>query len=494
MSASVVEVHRDDGEPASLDVDDPRWLVDSSVNPRQNLPRGVFKLPRHQPATPDATVKMSTSTNKGATRLKYRPLRFTAIASTIIFIGSLVVSPAQGSPSSADSVSHSISAANPGITHFTVEGMAQVSPLSQAAASDLQQAVQDIPDTPVDILERRLQWQNSFASTVQDLRDQFPGDFSDAGMAPDATSAWVAFANATPPGAKEALAALPVKTVVTENVGWTEVELVNIGVSVHNAIATQVTTLQAVHTDPDTTTGRIRVTLQPKVPAASGTILARARELGDRTLEAKAGSLGFMPADANVAIDYRIGVVDAQDTAIYGGDQIIRCTSAFTVHQQGAGGSYPYGIVTAGHCDDAQSDGSYTLSYRGQLSKSLGDMQWNTTSSTTAPGQFYVASGTRRTATGAANPVLNGSYCRYGRTSGSSCSTVSNLNQCVTTLTYGTACGLAFTSGGTSSGGDSGGPWYSGTVGYGIHKGNVGSGLMFSPLWNALGGLSLALN
>ena len=175
------------------------------------------------------------------------------------------------------------------------------------------------------------------------------------------------------------------------------------------------------------------------------------------------------------------------DTGFMGGERIGDCTSGFTARQRGTS---VYGIITAGHCTDTLQE---SLSMHGvtlsPITRAYGpyvDAQFQsvpTGSSHRLLDDFVCANGRACDVTGdiARNQMMGSYICHYGRRSGHSCGTVDDINffpshedscegrmSCSNTFVHVSGPLLK------RCGGDSGGPWYSSGVAYGIHGGGHG--------------------
>lgn len=184
----------------------------------------------------------------------------------------------------------------------------------------------------------------------------------------------------------------------------------------------------------------------------------------------------------------RIKLLDApaQDGNVRGGANLSNCTTRFVV-QNGAG---TRGVLTAGHCPDAQTysgfDGTTTaMSWVSEIRDADQDVQWHTTTLTEVP-EFYadlttsarILTGRRyRTSTAPGNAV-----CHRGKATGYSCGTVESITYqpMYTDACPGTTCSAVWIS---VSGpnlkcypGDSGGAWFNGQTAFGIYKGQSSSG------------------
>jgi hypothetical protein len=177
------------------------------------------------------------------------------------------------------------------------------------------------------------------------------------------------------------------------------------------------------------------------------------------------------------------------DDSIYGGEHIHNqdggsCTSGFAVVKNGT-----RGMLTAGHCGNPFTHyGSRTLSHTGGgtsafaqdvVSGNSGDTRWYTTSQWESDN-FYYSTSTNRdlTATEDRANMFGRFVCHFGTNSGQSCGTVVSTSF----DPHMSACWPGWLGGcddkwvkveGTflvRCEGDSGGPWYKGSVGYGTHS------------------------
>ncbi|MCY3894807.1 MAG: S1 family peptidase [Acidimicrobiaceae bacterium] len=190
----------------------------------------------------------------------------------------------------------------------------------------------------------------------------------------------------------------------------------------------------------------------------------------------------------------------AVDESVYGGDKIRKgsgpnfCTTAFTVVKNGA-----EGVLTAGHCGNlaqyvAVGNGSNTV-YRVYLQNdhegAWGDMAWYTTLGSEQPWFYKTASGRYEVngyVTRSAIQV-DDTYCLYGRATNHSggsnaCGSVVDrwAQWTINGITYNR---LVEVDGVTSTDGDSGGPWYTGSLAVGIHKGRRDGKRLFTPVSSA---------
>lgn len=190
----------------------------------------------------------------------------------------------------------------------------------------------------------------------------------------------------------------------------------------------------------------------------------------------------------------------AADESVYGGDKIRKgsgpnfCTTAFTVVKNSA-----EGVLTAGHCENlaqyvAVGDGSNTI-YRVYLQDdhqgAWGDMAWYTTQGSEQPWFYKTASGRYEVNGYIARSAIqvDDTYCLYGRATNHSggsnaCGSVVDrwVQWTIDGITYNR---LVEVEGVTSADGDSGGPWYTGSLAVGIHKGRRDGKRLFTPVSSA---------
>lgn len=153
--------------------------------------------------------------------------------------------------------------------------------------------------------------------------------------------------------------------------------------------------------------------------------------------------------------------------ALYGGGYLSTCTTAFSVR----GGGYENGLLTAGHCaNNYQTYGSVSLSLRDRHKGSYGDVAWYSTDAWTAP-EFYSQPGQLVSVTDTNYPMVGQRLCLNGQgTRGRFCDeTVWNVRTC----SSDGVCNLTAMSSRKARPGDSGGPWFSSSIAYGVHSGVV---------------------
>lgn len=189
---------------------------------------------------------------------------------------------------------------------------------------------------------------------------------------------------------------------------------------------------------------------------------------------------------AQVGVDLESVLVEVSEGPVgdtrRGGLHMSSCTTGFGVQNS----SGTRGIITAGHCGNSQSyqlHGSstwYSMTYQNELRSANADLQWHTTAAA-EEGRFHANSTSSSRALTSVVPRANqgGDYvCSRGKTSGYRCGDVTSISYQPTWsgACPNTTCNAVFVrvSAGTS-GGDSGGPWFNASAGYGIQKGGSSS-------------------
>lgn len=171
-----------------------------------------------------------------------------------------------------------------------------------------------------------------------------------------------------------------------------------------------------------------------------------------------------------------------EEDTIWGGLTQSQCTSGFTVVHASAG----FGVLTAGHCANSLTittpqGNTKALTYYAGANSGARDVQWHLAYGQTFENKVKVSpSGNylRITSQASSHPI--GTYiCKYGKTTGNTCGTVASANY--DPDGWGSTFSADFVEvnnsngGNLSSGGGSGGPWYSNFgKAYGIHKGSSG--------------------
>jgi streptogrisin C len=163
------------------------------------------------------------------------------------------------------------------------------------------------------------------------------------------------------------------------------------------------------------------------------------------------------------------------DSQHLGGEDLSGCTSGFTVQYWDGW----FGVATAGHCGNTQSDDGYNLPYQAGHEGDYGDFQWHHRNILiNTYDDFYAGNATtwevdRREVSGVGAPVVGQSLCKNGYAGFEDCTYVIQLNVCHVWL-----CNLVEMDHRTTVGGDSGGPFYWGNTAYGLMY-----GWRYDPVW-----------
>lgn len=172
-----------------------------------------------------------------------------------------------------------------------------------------------------------------------------------------------------------------------------------------------------------------------------------------------------------------------------GGLHMSSCTTGFTVQNS----SGTRGIITAGHCGDSQSYqlyGSstwYSMTFQNEARTPSADLQWHTTAATEEPRFHADSTSSSRVLTSSVSSANQGGdyVCSRGKTSGFRCGNVtSTAYRPIWDGACPSRCNAHFVRVGTgnSTGGDSGGPWFNGNAGYGVHKGSGSDFSVYTPV------------
>lgn len=345
-------------------------------------------------------------------------------------------------------------------------------------------------------------WQGAANLAVDELRAEFPADFAYAELG-DA-DVEVGFRGLVPDSVSRVLGKLGVAHHEVGGLGYSEQELVAESKVVHQEV------LAAVGSDIDVSTGpvpgepRIQVTLTSSVPAETA-------EAKFRSDGMTSPSVGLEDAQARVretvrsttarggfAVEVLVSQGEpAQDEGYgqAGGTRLdytsggLACTSAFVVKSL----SGPdLGVLTAGHCPNSLQqisvNGNFDFDFRSEHRGSSGDIQWMRSPVMMDPW-FHYDHGLGRPVRAVGTASVGTNICMYGVVSGRSCGQVAYTDMQLT-VDGVTSHDLSVASGITSTGGDSGGPYYYNYTAYGIHKGTASLGKYFTPvtrataLWN----------
>lgn len=173
---------------------------------------------------------------------------------------------------------------------------------------------------------------------------------------------------------------------------------------------------------------------------------------------------------------------------IDGGLPLSTCTTGFTV--QNAAGTK--GVLTAAHCGNTQRFDGTVLPFVSERRSGSADIQWHTIGSLTPRNRvrtctlFGFSCGSREiTGTVTRTSQTVGTYvCKYGKTTGKTCGYITTNSYRSAAVPSANATFVRVSKAGTdlSSGGDSGGPWYSGNNAYGTHVSGIGDDSVYMPI------------
>jgi hypothetical protein len=348
-------------------------------------------------------------------------------------------------------------------------------PISPAELDDLRYYA-DQEGLPLEQVIDQFGWTDNFAVAVTAIQQRHPEAFAGAEIVAG-RGAWIGFAADAPRDAMDIMRRLEqghpgVAVAVRRDIGFNEVDLREAIASVHRAAVETAGAKDAV-TSFDFDTMRITVTVandhaarpdRDRIRAAVAERLAASgrAEILDRVAVEVAES-GMPVLTHPTAGDVHIG-----------GESLSTCTSAFSVsHWDGR-----RGIVTASHCQNAQSDDGRALTWQKGHEGVWGDIQWHT-GPQAEPDDFYAGDAThlevgRRDVSGWANAVVGQLLCKNGKTAFRDCDTVMKVNVCTGTgICLQTQMNNNYT-----QPGDSGGPWYNGNTAYGVTF-----GYHWDPVW-----------
>ncbi|XBH23016.1 S1 family peptidase [Jonesiaceae bacterium BS-20] len=319
-------------------------------------------------------------------------------------------------------------------------------------------------------VETLMSWQNNVAQMLTEIQDRRPDEIAYTRMTND--GATVGFRAHPSAETEDLLATVKVPVTFVTDVGWSEREAASVGEAAHYAVYNALGGAE-VATDTDAETGAVNVFVAPEDIAEARIALESVE--AKIALEKAPGIQVQVQTDPNLA---------SGNDALVGGSSMSGglCTSGFSVKTA----SYAHGMMTADHCPNSLSMGSYALSYRG--GSSTRDVQWHSTTATTTVNKLS----TTHNITATANPTVGQLLCRYGVTSGLKCDYTYKANQCRNTY-----CGMMTMEKRLAAGGDSGGPWFSSTTAYGVHSGWVTIWLvardMFTPVRNGASTLGVTV-
>jgi hypothetical protein len=352
------------------------------------------------------------------------------------------------------------------------------SDLSKEELTDLTRIASD-EGIGADEAVQRFGWQNGFALAATTVEERFPSVFSGS----EVTSEWPAvatirFKGIVPVGVEALLATVPpgVCVVLEPGAGLSASEISDLVMRAHTAVGARPDLVADLVSSYDRATGMVQVLARPAPTDASA---------GERAAIAKEILAGLPPelqGKVLLVVDPR---VVAGGHARYGGGRLevsagssLACTAGFNVIVVSGTTT---GVATAGHCgnslthENSNGDTEYAMTFWAQHRGGWGDFQWHTTSDTEGD-TFYYDWGLTRNVSSMANPSDGQTICRFGQNTGAQCDTVADLDTC-STFDGIAHCKLVRMDHKEAAAGDSGGPWYYGTVAYGYHSGYASCGI-----------------
>lgn len=324
-----------------------------------------------------------------------------------------------------------------------------------------------------------LRAQGSFSALVGAVADEYTDLYAGAALeVTERADAWILFTEQPPPAVLAQVAELP----MTVEIRWgapatmTELEAATAAALEGVSLARPDATLIAFSA-PDGSA--LTVQYGDDASREDATVTA---ELTDAARTAVVDEMddGLLPVPVEVEYDPDAEAETLANEVFGGGilrlasNHAAHCTAGFTGVRNGL-----RGVMTARHCDDLLRFGANPgwIRFIGVGSQTPAgnwiDLQFHRTlPGTQATNKFRAtAQNGFRYATGASDPVLGQSVCKWGMTSGYTCSTVYSTNVCYKPigLMY---CGLFATAGNIASPGDSGGPFFQGTTARGLTSGS----------------------
>ncbi|MDX3387305.1 S1 family peptidase [Streptomyces niveiscabiei] len=276
---------------------------------------------------------------------------------------------------------------------------------------------------------------------------------------------------------------LPAPVELVTNRGFSEADLADAQQVAHANALAQNDVADAI-SFYDVQEGEVKVQIELNSPAAKAT----SRLMGvQEAVRQDASDNAGVRVSVEVVKDASL---DQQDAYIRGGGYLsVGCTAGFNLKEI-SGDTKRLG--TAGHCttgggsqtysNHSTHGGSTSVSNVWTHQGSSGDLGYTSRGNKTSTRTFYQSTNSTRYADDRGTmPAVGTSICKFGRTSGKTCSTVSIRNATVGSLQH-----MVVMRGGNCRPGDSGGPWYNGGTAYGIHSGvlNDGTGrCVFTPAY-----------
>lgn len=323
-------------------------------------------------------------------------------------------------------------------------------------------------------LEAQAEWQPAAGRVATEIRDLYPDAFVAARST--FTTFTVVFAGAAPEGALRMLDAVPVDVEIVDGVGVPEVAVLELVDSITKTVAPLAAPSEGFSIYPDPEKKSVEVDLYPVAGVERADVPLSEFETAVRAAIAQLDARGVV---VSVSARETPGGVDDTSYGQAGGTPLnlssngaAACTSGFVVKDNNGP---DLGVYTSAHCPNnlrqanTNSNANFNFDFRAEHLGPYGDHQWMR-SPVMMDSWFHYNTGLGRPVTGTGYALVGNYVCKYGRTTARTCSTVTSVNNTVTT-SNGTASRITFVSGVISDSGDSGGPVYVGTVAVGLTKG-----------------------
>jgi len=333
---------------------------------------------------------------------------------------------------------------------------------------------------PLDQVAAELSWQRQVSQEAKRLAGQYPNTFTGVRiLSHEKRSVWVGFKGEAPE------VALPSGTdaTVASNQPMSEIELRRATSDVaRQAKATFGAEATAV---PDIVIGSIDLIV---AKAESADTTRKIPQLAVNTVGAQGDAVKLnVTFDPNAKSEVEAATGGAKLEVA--GTASLHCTSAFSIIQNGV-----TGMLTAQHCtssfthENFDGDTEYAASSVASTIGANGDLRRYNTTTNEVP-QFRADYSDLRNLYTAPGFSEGEWMCHFGYGNGKSCDTVYRIG-----VSSGAASNLIAMTHHYTTGGNSGGPWFFGGAGYGVHRGATTiwfqSRAVFTPLsrvWPAFG-------
>ena len=302
-------------------------------------------------------------------------------------------------------------------------------------------------------------WQGEVEQEAQRLAEQHPDTFTGLRiLSHEKRSLWVGFKGQAPE------VALPADTdaTVASDQPLSGAEIREATAVVERKAASSFETESSAA--PDIMTGSIDVAIAKREPepAERERGMSRLTEQTAGTKAAKAKLKVFFDPEATTKPEAASGGAKLE----YTGSGSLQCTAAFAITKNGV-----TGMLTAQHCTSAFTHENYNgateygASTVASTLGSNGDLRWYNTSTNEVP-QFRADYSDLRAIYSAPGYSEGAWMCHFGYGNGKSCDTVYRIGVSSGGVSNQTAMSHHYT-----TGGNSGGPWFYGSSGYGVHRG-----------------------